>query len=204
MRNREDPAGKRALTAVAVAVALLVSAAEGPSAVAQPGEVADEPSNAYTIGIQDNLKVSVYGEPELSLSVPVRPDGRISLPLIQDVLVAGLTPREAAAEIRDRLQELIKDPEVTVIVTAINSFPVYVLGEVTSQGVYQFQRPTRLFQALATAGGLNDFASGKVIVVRAKSDGSEMRFEVDYEDFVKGRDDARNPFLRPGDTILVD
>jgi polysaccharide export outer membrane protein len=170
---------------------------------AQDARDPDEAS-AYKIGIQDQLMVSVYGEPDLTMSVPVRPDGRISLPLVQDIVVAGLSPMAAADRISERLDKLIKDPEVTVIVTGINSFPVYILGEVGGQGVFNFQRPIRLFQALATAGGINEYASGKIVVVRTKPDGTEERMEVDYDDYVHSREDAQNPYLKPGDTILVD
>lgn len=197
--------GRRTALSLMAGTVLLIGALATTVAFGQNREQpASTRPAAYLIGIEDQLQVSVYGEPELGLSVPVRPDGRISLPLVQDVKVAGLTPEEAAQEISSRLERLIKDPEVTVIVMAINSFPVYILGEVGTQGVFKFQRPTRLFQAIATAGGLNEFANGDIVVVRSSTDGTEERIRADYEDFIRGRSEARNPYLRPADTILVD
>ena len=107
----------------------------------------------YRIGIEDQLGVSVWGESELSVSVWVRSDGKITLPLVNDVQVAGLTPNEARLEIASRLSTYVKDPNVTVIVEEINRFKVYFLGEgIATQGIQSFRKPTRLLQGIAAAG----------------------------------------------------
>jgi len=157
----------------------------------------------YKIGVEDELKVMVWKEPELSLSVSVRPDGKITVPLIGDVHAAGRTSEQLAAEITAELTEFVNSPVVTVIVGSINNFKVYVLGQVGSQGVLQLKSRTRLLQVLAQMGGLTEFADKSNVILIREIDGSEVRIPVDYRKLLKGVPEAENIFVEPGDTILV-
>ena len=156
----------------------------------------------YRVGMGDVLKVEVWKEPELNHSLSVRPDGKISLPLVNDILVEGKTPTEIRLAITEVLAAYIREPNVAVIVEEINSFPVYVLGEVNGQGVLKFDRPTRLLQALATAGGLTPFSKKEIVLVRDDS-GIERRIPLNYKRLVEGQASQENIFLKPGDLILV-
>ncbi len=154
----------RILTLALGAVALSVCAA---------GQAQDEydgsprPAEPYVVGIEDKLMISVYKDPELSRPVKVRPDGKISLPIIQDVEVVGRTPAEIASILTAKLRDYFQfDPQVTVIVEEINSFRVYFLGEVSKQGPIQFYRPTRVLQAVATAGGPTEYAKKQITIIR--------------------------------------
>jgi polysaccharide export outer membrane protein len=155
----------------------------------------------FVIGVEDVLRVVVWGEPELGQTSKVRPDGKITLPLINDVKVAGLTPDEVRVKIGEALATYVRDPSVTVIVDQINSFRVYFLGEVNLQGAIQFYRPTRILQGIATAGGPTEFAKKEVILLR-EAEGSEKRIVVDYKRLLSGDVKQENFYLRPGDTLL--
>jgi polysaccharide export outer membrane protein len=156
----------------------------------------------YVIGVEDVLNVVTWGEPELSLTAKVRPDGRITIPLVNDVMVAGSTPMEVRERIADGLAAFINAPNVTVIVEEINSFRVYFLGEVRTQGPVQFYRETRLLQGIATAGGLTEFAKKNITVLREEY-GIERRIEIDYKKLWAGNPGQENIRLLPGDTVLV-
>jgi polysaccharide biosynthesis/export protein len=161
------------------------------------------PGAEYRIGIEDVLRVSVWGEPSLDTRVRVRPDGKISLPLTNEISVEGLTPEEIRREVSTRLAKLIRDPTVSVIVEEINSFRVYVLGEVAHQGAMTFSRPIRLLQAIASAGGLTPYSKKEIVLLRDVN-GTEQRLHIDYERLLAGHPTASNLYLRPGDTILVE
>lgn len=156
----------------------------------------------FLLGPGDMVDVFVWKHPDLSRQVPVRPDGRISLPLVGDLQVAGRSPAEVADEVTGLLGDYIQVPEVTVSVTQINSFMVYVLGEVATPGPLSLDRSTTVIQALATAGGLTEFADRDDIVVIRKVYGREMRIPFDYDDMVKGRG-AVDFALQSGDIIYV-
>jgi polysaccharide export outer membrane protein len=179
---------------------LLAMVAAGP-VLAQPA--AEPASEGYAIGIEDVLQVSVWGERELSLSVPVRPDGKISVPLVQDITVVGLTPAQVRDRITERLAQFIREPNVTVIVQEINSFRVYFLGEIAEPGALQFQRPVRLLQAVASAGGLTEFAKKEVWLLREQQ-GVEKRVRIDYRKLLAGDPAQENIWLQPGDTLLFE
>jgi polysaccharide export outer membrane protein len=178
--------------------------AQGPGAEgsALEGE-ALAPGADYRIGIEDVLRVTVWGEPNLDTRVRVRPDGKISLPLTNEIVVEGLTPDEIRREVASRLARLIRDPTVSVIVEEINSFRVYVLGEVAHQGAMTFSRPIRLLQALATAGGLTPYSKKEIVLLRDVN-GTEQRLRIDYSRLLAGHPGTANLYLRPGDTILVE
>lgn len=172
---------------------------------AHSGEVAppDPASGDYRIGIEDMLRVTVWGESALDLTVRVRPDGKITVPLVNDVRVEGLSTEAVRREIAERLSGFLREPNVTVIVEEINSFRVYVLGEVARQGPINFNRPTRLLQAISAAGGLTQFSKKEVTLLRDE-DGVERRIRIDYRRLLAGDPAQSNLYLKPGDTILVD
>ncbi|HEX5425998.1 MAG TPA: polysaccharide biosynthesis/export family protein [Candidatus Acidoferrales bacterium] len=157
----------------------------------------------YVIGAQDVLDVDVWKEPELTRQVPVRPDGKISLPLLNDVQAAGLTPTKLADEISDGRKQYITDPQVTVIVSAIHSQRVYILGEVTRAGAYPLLPGMTVLQALSSAGGFTEFANSKKIYVLRQVKGKQEKFPFNYKDVVGGKNTQENITLEAGDTIVV-
>ena len=157
----------------------------------------------YTIGVEDVLTVFIWKEEDLSIRVVVRPDGKISFPLVSDIGVKGLTCQQLAEKIKDKLLMYIKDPNITIIVEEINSFKVYVLGEVNSQGVYTLRSPARLLQVLAMAEGLNEYANKSDLVIIRKEKNREKRIKVDYKKIITGERPDNNIYIKPGDTIIV-
>ncbi len=165
-------------------------------------KAANEDPN-YKIGAEDMLTVNVWKEPEISRSVPVRPDGKISLPLLNDVQAEGLTPQQLAASIRDGLKKFISEPEVTVIVTAANSQRYYVLGEVSHPGPFPLSRGMTVLQGLANAGAFTQFANEKGIYILRSEGGKQVRHPFNYKAVIKGQNQEQNIDLKPGDTIVV-
>ena len=157
----------------------------------------------YVIGAEDVLNVSVWKEPEVTRTVPVRPDGKISLPLINDIQAAGLTPAQLTGLITEKLNKYFTDPQVTVIVTAINSRRIYILGEVNRSGTYQLLPNMTVLQALSGAGGFSQFANQKGIYVLREENGKQARFPFNYKEVIKGNRPEQNILLKPGDTIVV-
>lgn len=157
----------------------------------------------YVIGAQDVLDVNVWKEAELTRSVPVRPDGKISLPLLNDVQAAGLTPTQLSDELTKELKKFITDPQVTVIVTQINSQRVYILGEMMRPGAYPLLPGMTVLQALSSAGGFTQFASLKKIYVLRSEGGKQEKFPFNYKEVVKGRNTEQNIVLKAGDQIVV-
>jgi len=184
-----------------------VTAARAQSDVGEKARATPPPSPAssvagpsYIIGADDMLMVSVWKEPELTTTLPVRPDGNISLPLLNDVAAAGLTPMQLAASITEKLKKYVADPRVTVVVTQINSQKVFVTGEVLHTGAIQLLPNMTVLQALADAG-FTQFANLKAIYILRTEDGKEQRIPANYKRLVKGQ--AANIPLKPGDTIVV-
>ena len=157
----------------------------------------------YVIGAEDVLNISVWKEPEVTRTVPVRPDGKISLPLINDIQAAGLTPAQLTALIMEKLNKYFTDPQVTVIVTAINSRRIYILGEVNRSGTYQLLPGMTVLQALSGAGGFSQFANLKGIYVLREENGKQIKFPFNYKEVIKGNRPEQNILLKPGDTIVV-
>jgi polysaccharide export outer membrane protein len=156
----------------------------------------------YVIGADDNLHISVWKEVDLTTSLPVRPDGKISLPLLNDVQAAGLTPMQLADSITEKLKKYIADPRVTVVVTAMNSRRIYVLGEVLHTGAVPLLPNMTVLQALATAG-FTQFANVKGIYVLRTENGRQVKLPFNYKQVVKGADPRQNIALKPGDTVVV-
>jgi polysaccharide export outer membrane protein len=155
----------------------------------------------YKIGPQDVLRIDVWKEAEISRSVPVRPDGKISLPLLNDVQAAGYTPMELANLISEGLKKYITNPQVTVSVSEINSRRVYVTGEVTKPGAYPLLPNMTALQLLTSAGGFTQFARIKNIYVLRTEGGKQTKHPFNYKDVVNGKSD--DVVLQVGDTIVV-
>ncbi len=157
----------------------------------------------YKIGPQDVLRIDVWKEADISRSEPVRPDGRISLPLLNDVQAAGLTPIQLAGVITDGLKKYITNPQVTVSVTEINSRRVYVTGEVTRPGAFPLLPNMTVLQALSSSGGFSQFAKLKGIYVLRNEGGKQVKHPFNYKDVVSGKKPELNIQLQPGDVIVV-
>lgn len=201
MENKPPKKLARALAAVMLAAAMVLCSA--------PSRAADEriPSAHldYIIGPEDVLEISVWKNPDLSKTVMVRPDGKISLPLIGDVRASGLTPEELRENIVAELGKYQQTVVASVIVDQINSYKVFVFGEVASPGVFSLKRRTSLVQAIAMAGGFNQFASRNDIIVLREADGEKSeRMAIRFDDIVYSDKSARkNIILKPGDTVFV-
>lgn len=196
--------GRRISVCVAAVMAFSSAGASGQSLAAQ-GPEGGIGQPAYVIGIGDVVGIHVWRDADLSRQgVVVRPDGRISLPLVGDVQAAGLTAPALSAIVGDRLKEYVNEPHVTVIIETINSYRVYILGHVLKAGVYTFQSPTRLVEALASAGGFDQFAdTSHLVVLSSRGTGAQTRIEVDFKKIASGARLDDNIYLRPGDTVIV-
>lgn len=159
-------------------------------------------ANDYVIGADDTLHISVWKEPDLSVTLPVRPDGKISMPLLDDIPAAGMTPVLLKELITARLKKYIADPRVTVVVTAMNSRRVFVTGEVTHTGPIPLLPHMTILQALAQAG-FTQFANLKAIYVLRTENGKQVKIPFNYKDVVKGNHPEQNIFLKPSDTVVV-
>jgi polysaccharide export outer membrane protein len=167
-----------------------------------PGKTAAD--DEYLIGAGDVVQVSVWGEQSASVpSAVVRPDGKISMPLLKEVAMAGLTPAQAEKTIAEQLDQFIKGANVTVVVSQINSKKIYLLGAVKKEGTIPFTYRMTVMQALSEAGGLTDYAKRKKIYVIRIENGKEYRLPFDYDAVVKGEHMELNTPLEPGDTIVV-
>jgi polysaccharide biosynthesis/export protein len=159
-------------------------------------------STDYVIGPDDSLHISVWKEQELTQTVPVRPDGKISMPLLGDVQAAGLTPTQLADSITEKLKKYMSDPRVTVVVTDMKSQRIYVLGEVLHTGPMPLLPDMTVLQALASAG-FTQFANTKGIYILRTENGKQAKIPVPYKQLLKGEAISQNIMLRPGDTIVV-
>lgn len=180
---------------------------EAAAAIAQPptssanNKVHD---NSFVIGNDDLLAINVWKEPDVSRSLPVRSDGRISLPLVGEVQAAGRTPLQLEQDITTKLRSYIAEPEVTVMVQQINSEKFNILGLVVKPGSYPLIRGTTILDAIASAGGFRDFAKQKSIyILRQNANGANTRIAFNYKDVIKGEHPEQNIKLEPRDTIVV-
>ena len=161
------------------------------------------PTEDYKIGAQDVLRIDVWKEAELTRTVPVRPDGKISLPLLNDVQAAGLTPTQLSNVISEGLKKFINSPQVTVTVNEINSRRVYVTGEVAHAGAFPLLPNMTVLQALSSSGGFTQFAKVKGIYVLRIEDGKQVKHPFNYKGVLAGRKQEENIALQPGDVIVV-
>ena len=184
-------------------------ATEAPAAQQPPATPAPPPPTGgagvdaehYIIGAEDGLQITVWKEQTLSGSVPVRPDGMISMVLVGDIKAAGRTPMQLAADITERLKKYIQDPNVSVLVMGVNSRKIYMVGEVGHAGPLALSPGMTGLQAIAASGGLSPYANAKKIYILRTEEGKQQKIPFDYKKALKG--DALGPELKPGDTIVV-
>lgn len=180
------------------------SAASAPATI--PSAAVKPHDDSFVIGIDDVLAINVWQNAELTKSIPVRSDGKISLPLVGEIQAAGRTPLQLEGDITERLKSYLTSPEVTVMVQEIKSQNFNVLGMVAKPGSYSLTVASTLMDAIATAGGFKDFAKEtRIYILRAAADGSQKRIDFNYKDFIKGKnlDKNKNVRLEPHDTIVV-
>jgi polysaccharide export outer membrane protein len=197
------------LLACAVLSTSLGAQAAAPSAkTASPSHDADSSAakphdDSFVIGNDDVLAINVWKEPDISRSIPVRSDGKISLPLVGEVQAAGLTPLKLEKDIASRLKNYISEPEVTVMVQQVNSQKFNILGQVVRPGSYVIANSPTVLDAIALAGGFRDFAKQKSIYVLRQGAAGESRIPFNYKDVSQGKNMSQNIKLQPGDTIIV-
>ena len=166
-----------------------------------PGAV--EPPPGYVIGPEDVLAVVFWREKDLSVDAAVRPDGRITVPLLNDLPAAGLTPDQLRERIQTAAAKFVEDPSVTVVVKAINSRKVFITGNIGKSGQYPLAGPTTVMQLIAMAGGLQEFADSDKILIMRTEDGKQVAKRFNYEDVREGKNLNQNIELQPGDTVIV-
>ena len=177
----------------------------------QNGDAAAKASNPtavvidadYKIGPQDLVRIDVWKEPEISRTIPVRPDGKVSLPLLNDVQAAGLTAIQLSNAIHDGLTKYLNNPQVTVTVMEINSRRVYITGEVARPGALPLLPNMTVLQALSSGGGFTQFAKLKNIYILRTEEGKQVKLPFNYKEVVKGKNQEQNILLLPGDVIVV-
>ncbi len=194
--------------ALAIALVMLATQAraQDKSGTTDASSTAPKAATAdpnYVIGGQDVLDISVWKEAELTRTVPVRPDGKISLPLLNDVQAAGLTPTQLAAQITESLKKFVTNPQVTVIISQINSQRIYILGEVNRAGAYPLLPNMTILQGLSSAGGFTQFANLKKIYMFRTENGKQVKYPFNYKDVISGKATDENIALKAGDTIVV-
>lgn len=175
------------------------AAPERPESVNPPVKAGKD----YVIGADDVLDVSVWKEQELTRTLQVRPDGKISMPLLGDVQAAGLTPGQLAQSVGEKLKKYLTAPQVTVILTQINSQRVYVTGEVTRPGAYPVLPGMTILQAITSAGGLTQFANSKKIFLMRDENHIQTKYPFSYKEVLDGRKAEENLAVKAGDTIVV-
>lgn len=206
--------GARAITTMAlVASAISVAGAQQssspaatngakpPVGVSLPAGVEMPPD--YVIGPDDVLAVVFWREKDLSADAAVRPDGKISLPLLNDVQASGLTPEQLRVQLTAAAAKYVTDPTVTVVVKAINSRKVFITGQVGKPGPYPLTGPTTVMQLIAVAGGVHEFADSKNIIILRVENGRQVALRFNYKDVSKRKNLKQNIELKPGDTVVV-
>jgi len=190
--------------ALALGIVFVQFASAQAAAPAAAANSASKPhDNTFVIGNDDVLAINVWKEPDISRSIPVRSDGKISLPLVGEVQAAGLTPAKLESEIAIRLKNYISEPEVTVMVQQVNSQKFNILGQVVRPGSYLLANSPTVLDAIALAGGFRDFAKKKSIYVLRQGPGGEQRLPFNYKEVSQGKNMAQNIKLEPGDTVFI-
>jgi len=188
------------LLAAALAVSAYSQSAANSPQKSGSNEISAANNSTYVIGPEDTLHVAVWKEPDLTATLPVRPDGKISMPLLNDVQAAGLTPMQLADSIAEKLKKYVTDPRVTIVVTAMNSQRIYMLGEVQHTGAMALTPNMTGLQALATAG-FTQYANTKGVYILRQENSKQQKIPVNYKQLIKGN--APNITLKPGDTVVV-
>jgi len=162
------------------------------------------PPDSYIIGAEDVLSIFVWKEPDMSKTIPVRPDGMISLPLVGEIKAAGHTPMQLQDVLATAMKKYVSDPQVTVVVEKISSLSFNIVGEIARPGYYPLTRRMTVLDAIAMAGGFKDFAkTKKVYVLRISANGTQQRLPFNYKDIIAGKNEQQNIELLPRDTIVV-
>ena len=190
------------LAAASAALAQDAAKAANTDAVAAAAARALGSTGDYEIGPEDVLDISVWKNPELSRKVPVRPDGKISLPLVNDIQAAGLTPTALRQQLATRLAEFVPTPEVSVVVSEVQSYKVSVVGAVKTPGRFSLRSPATVLELLALAQGLTEFANKERIVVLRQNGTTQQRLSFNYRKVADGNE-QENFLLKPGDIIVV-
>ena len=190
------------LVVIMVAMTLLLGCAGSPAA-RTPVESTAQEEGTYQLGSEDVVEVLVWKEPDLSKVVTVRPDGKISIPLVGDTQASGLTAEELKANIQEALTAYVDGPTVSVTVLETNSMKFFVQGEVNSPGPYPLKSNYTILQAISLAGGFTEWADRKKIVVYRREGEREMSIAVNYEKITSNDDPGQNIVVKRGDTILV-
>lgn len=175
----------------------------GPLLAAAPPDASVTLPPGYVIGVDDKLEISFWRDKDLSAEVVVRPDGRISLPLLNDVEAAGLTPEQLRDRVLQIAAHFVEDPSATVIVREVHSRRVFITGSVEKPGMYPLNGPMTVMQLIATAGGLKEFVGGRNIVILRREGTRDVNFGFDYQAVLKRHKLQQNIELRPGDTVIV-
>ncbi len=181
-------------------VVVVVAALWTPAVLAAGGEAGDRP--VYRVGVEDVLEIQVWKNEDVSRQVWVRPDGRITLPLVGEVAVEGLTPQEITDRLTAKFQEYLNDPVVTVSLVEINSYTVYLLGRVTTPGAVRLRSPRTFLQVLAMAGGFQEFADTDNIVLVRWAGGKEDRIPINADKIIR-KGSEHDFVLQPGDVVIV-
>ena len=197
--------------AIAVAASTPIGAQTAPQHAGPPASTAAAaaakagvaPPTDYVIGPDDHLSIFFWRDKGLSADVVVRPDGKISLPLLNDVEAAGFTPEQLRLRVTEDAKRYIEDPNATVVVRQINSRKVFITGEVEKPGPYPLTAPTTVLQLISMAGGLKEYANGKKIVVMRVENGRQMGYAFNYKAVINRKNMKQNIELKPGDTVLV-
>jgi polysaccharide export outer membrane protein len=162
-----------------------------------------EPPPGYVIGARDVLSIIFWRDKDMSADVSVRPDGKISLPLINEIHAEGLTPDQLRDQVAQKAARYVADPTVSVVVREINSRQVFITGEVNRPGAYSLMTPTSVMQLISLAGGLREYAKGKEIVILRNEAGKQSAIQFNYKDVVNRKKLTQNILLKPGDTVIV-
>jgi polysaccharide biosynthesis/export protein len=162
-----------------------------------------QPPPGYVIGARDTLSVIFWRDKDMSADVSVRPDGMISLPLINEIRAEGLTPDQLRDQVTQRAARYVADPTVSIVVREIHSRQVYITGEINRPGAYSLMMPTTVMQLISMAGGLREFAKTKDIIILRNEGGKQSAIEFNYKDVRNGKKLPQNILLQPGDTIIV-
>lgn len=203
MEQRQAAAGLEVIMNIIGKTLVLISMClVAPLFAADKVDVRPEPTD-YRIGIEDVLDITVWNVAELQKTVPVRPDGKISLPLVNDVTAAGLTPMELRDQLTQRIRLFVQNPDVAVVVREIHSLKVSVIGEVRTPGRYDLRGPSTVLDALALAGGFTEFASRRKITILRPSGKTTQRIRFNYDAAITQDSVAGNLLIKPGDIVVV-
>lgn len=172
-----------------------------PAAAVAPAGIT--PPEDYIIGADDQLTIMFWREKDMSAEVVVRPDGKITLPLLNEIVASGLTPEQLRLKVTDEAKRYVEEPNATVVVRQINSRKVYITGQVAKPGPFPLSAKTTVLQLISTAGGLNEYAKGSKIAIMRTENGKTVRFPFNYKDVIEGKNLKQNIELKPGDTIIV-